>query len=211
VNSQQVAGLAFFLPTIVSTIYPQATVIEKQLYTVPPYIAGAVFTVLIPYLSTRFNTRVPIMIGSAPFMMFGYILFLASTNPQVRYAATFFVTSSAFAFGALCPAHAAANVDSDSARASAIGLVVMLGSCGALISTWSFLPWDAPNYFIGNGLNLATTTVIFISGVCMLLWMRSDNRRRDRVEAEEMMKLSDEEKLSLECLEWRHPQWRWRI
>jgi hypothetical protein len=144
-------------------------------------------------------------------MMFGYILFLASTNPHVRYAATFFVTSSSFAFGALCPAHAAANVDSDSARASAIGLVVMLGSCGALISTWSFLPWDAPNYFIGNGLNFATTTCIGLLSVVMLLWMRHDNRKRDRVQAEEMAKLCDLEKSSLESLEWRHPKWRWRI
>jgi hypothetical protein len=144
-------------------------------------------------------------------MMFGYILFLASTNPHVRYAATFLVTSSAFVFGALCPAHAAANVDSDSARASAIGLVVMLGSCGALISTWSFLPWDAPNYAIGNGLNLATTTGILVLSGIMLWWMRYDNRRRDRVEAVEMAKLCDPGRSSVESLEWRHPQWRWRV
>lgn len=36
-----VQGLAFFLPTIVRTIYPTKTVIEQQLYTVPPYVVGA--------------------------------------------------------------------------------------------------------------------------------------------------------------------------
>lgn len=38
------------------------------------------------------------------------------------------------------------NVASDTARAAALGYVVMLGNCGGLISTWSFLPSDAPNY-----------------------------------------------------------------
>jgi hypothetical protein len=27
----------------------------------------------------------------------------------------------------------------------------MLGNIGGLISTWSFLPTDAPNFHIGNG------------------------------------------------------------
>lgn len=38
------------------------------------------------------------------------------------------------------------NVAGDTARAAALGYVVMLGNCGGLISTWSFLPSDAPNY-----------------------------------------------------------------
>lgn len=43
-------------------------------------------------------------------------------------------------------AWAAMNVASDTARAAALGYVVMLGNCGGLISTWSFLSSDAPNY-----------------------------------------------------------------
>jgi hypothetical protein len=40
------------------------------------------------------------MMTAAPLMMIGYIMFLASTNPQVRYAATFIVMMGAFPFGA---------------------------------------------------------------------------------------------------------------
>jgi len=49
------------------------------------------------------------------------------------------VAIGAFSFGALCTAWAAANVTSDTARASAIGTVVMFGNCGGLIATWTFL------------------------------------------------------------------------
>lgn len=46
-NNITVQGVAFFTPTIVATIYPKKDTIHKQLYTVPPYIVGAVFTVLV--------------------------------------------------------------------------------------------------------------------------------------------------------------------
>jgi hypothetical protein len=38
-----VQGLAFFLPTIVKTIYPKKSIIFLQLHTVPPYIVSSSF------------------------------------------------------------------------------------------------------------------------------------------------------------------------
>lgn len=116
-----VQGLAFFAPTIVKTIYPNDTVVSQQLHTVPPYIVGAFFTLLLPFLSWRFDRRMIFFILGAPLMMIGYIMFLASTDGQVRYGATFLIASGAFSFGALCNAQGSANVVSDTARASAIG------------------------------------------------------------------------------------------
>lgn len=52
-----VNGLAFFLPKIISTIFPHHSVIRQQLYTVPPYIVGAVISFSIPYLSYKTNRR----------------------------------------------------------------------------------------------------------------------------------------------------------
>merc|ERR1712225_66154 len=84
--------------------------------------------------------------------MVGYIMFLSSTDGQTRYGATFIIASGAYSFGALCNAQVAANVVSDTARSSAIATNVMFGNIGGLIATWSFLPFDGPNYHIGNGL-----------------------------------------------------------
>ncbi|KAJ9118392.1 hypothetical protein QFC24_006221 [Naganishia onofrii] len=145
-NNITVQGVAFFTPTIVATIYPKKDTIHKQLYTVPPYIVGAVFTVLFPYVSMKIRRRGIIMMCSAPLMMIGYVIFLATNNPHARYGAIFLIMMGAFSFGALCNAWAAMNVASDTARAAALGFVVMMGNCGGLISTWSFLPKDGPNY-----------------------------------------------------------------
>lgn len=207
-NNVTVQGLAFFLPTIVKTIYPKSSVVSQQLHTVPPYIVGTFFTVLLPFLSWRIDRRIHFMIIGAPLMMCGYIMFLASTNPHVRYGATFLIASGSFAFGALSNAVASANVDSDTARSSAMGLTVMAGNIGGLASTWSFLPFDSPNYHIGNGLNLATTTATLLVAISLLYWMKRDNKKRDgRNVALELAGLSEKQ---IQDLDWRHPAFRWK-
>ena len=137
-------------------------------------------------------------------------MFLATgvTDAHVRYGATFIIAVGAFSYGALCNAQVSANVVSDTARSSAIGTNVMLGNIGGLISTWSFLPTDAPNYPIGNGLNLATSSTILLLSIALLFWMKFDNKKRDRrdVDAE----LAGLEQKQIEDLDWKHPAFRWR-
>ncbi|KAL1635967.1 hypothetical protein SLS58_010019 [Diplodia intermedia] len=207
-NNITVQGLAFFLPTIVKTIYPLDSVISQQLHTVPPYIVGAFFTLFFPFLSWRFDKRNVFFICSAPFMMVGYIMFLATDAARVRYGATFLIASGAFAFGALCNAQVSANVVSDSARSAAIGTNVMLGNIGGLVSTWSFLKTDAPDYPIGNGLNLATSSTIFILSILLLLWMVADNKKRDHRDIDS--ELAGLDQRTIQDLDWRHPAFRWR-
>jgi hypothetical protein len=105
----------------VRTIYPNNSVVSQQLHTVPPYVVGAFFVLAFNFISWKVDKRNIFFIMNAPLMMAGYIMFLASSDPNVRYGATFIIASGAFAFGALCNAQVAANVVSDTARSSAIG------------------------------------------------------------------------------------------
>lgn len=207
-NNITVQGLAFFAPTIVKTIYPKNSVVSQQLHTVPPYVVGAFFVVLFPWLSWRYDRRNIFFILSAPMMMCGYIMFLASTNSHVRYGATFLIAAGAFSYGALTNAQVSANVVSDTARSAAIGTNVMFGNIGGLISTWSFLPFDGPNYRIGNGLNLATSSTILIGSVLLLFWMWGDNKRRDKKDID--TELDGLSRKQVQDLDWRHPAFRWR-
>jgi len=120
-NNVTVQGLAFFLPTIVTTIYPDASTVQRQLRTVPPYVVGAFFVVFFSLVSWRIDRRQIFFILSAPLVMIGYAMFLGSENQHVRYGATFLVASSTFVLGPLTNAQVAANVVSDTARSSAIG------------------------------------------------------------------------------------------
>ncbi|KAF3004478.1 hypothetical protein G7054_g12680 [Neopestalotiopsis clavispora] len=207
-NNITVQGLAFFLPTIVATIYPTYTTIQKQLYTVPPYIVGAFFTLLLPALSWRTDKRQIFIIAAAPLVMIGYAMFLGSTNPTVRYAATFFLTSSTFAIGPMSNAQVAAQVISDTSRSMSLATNMTFGNIGGLVATWSYIAWDAPNYHIGNGLNLAAASTILISSTLTLLWMERDNKKRDQKDIDQALDgLTAEE---IEDLEWKNPAWRWK-
>ncbi|KAK2787086.1 hypothetical protein FQN52_007352 [Onygenales sp. PD_12] len=215
-NNITVQGLAFFLPTIVRSIYPEFSVVQQQLYSVPPYAVGAVFVLGFPALSWYLDRRQVLIALSAPLVMVGYIMFLASRVAVVRYAATFLIASSTMVLGPMSNSQISANVVSDTARSSAIGLndrmlthqKVMMGNIGGLISTWSFIVWDAPDYHIGNGLNLATSSLILIIATLAWFWMKADNKRRDgRNVEEELAGLSQKE---IADLDWKHPGFRWR-
>lgn len=202
-----VQGLAFFAPTIVRTIYPTHTVVRQQLMTVPPYIVGAVFVIVTALLAWRTDRRNVIITYSAIPCMVGYIMFLASTNPKVRYGAIFIIVTGAFNGGALCNAQVSANVVSDTARSSAIGTNVMFGNIGGLIASWAFLPFDAPNFPIGNGLNLGVQAMVLITGIGLGIWMKRDNKKRAQVDVHE--KISGLSQLQLADLDWRHPGFQW--
>lgn len=116
-----VLGISFFLPTIVRTIYPNRTTVQLQLLTVPPYVVGAVCTIIITTLSWRFNHRQTLIACTGPTVIAGFSIFLATSNANVRYAAVFLSASTAFSLGAMTNAQVSANVMSDSARSIAIG------------------------------------------------------------------------------------------
>ncbi|KAI1482236.1 MFS general substrate transporter [Daldinia eschscholtzii] len=207
-NNITVQGLAFFTPTIVANIYPQYTTIQKQLYTVPPYVVGAAFEIVIPLMSWRMDRRQVFLILTAPLTMMGYIMFLASTDPKVRYAATFFTAISCFAVGALSNAQVSAQVVSDTARSVSLATNMTFGALGGLIATWSYLSWDGPDYPIGNGLNLAASSMLFIITTATLFWMKADNKRREKLDINK--ELEGLSQAQIESLEWKHPGWRWK-
>ncbi|GAB1214174.1 hypothetical protein ATERTT37_003334 [Aspergillus terreus] len=203
-----VQGVAFFTPTIVRTIYPDSSVVTQQLYTVPPYVVGAFFTVLLPYLMGRFDRRVIFYIVSMPFLVLGFAIFLGTRNASARYAALFFLSSFCMPFVVFVTATVSANTVSDATRSVGVGAALMFGNCGGLVATWSYVPRDAPGFYIASSLNIAVAVAVLVISTGLLLWMIADNRKRDRKMAESLGGWNGP---SIEELEWRHPQFRWKL
>ncbi|KAI7722801.1 putative MFS transporter [Hortaea werneckii] len=99
----KVQGMTFFSPTIVRTIYADATVASQQLHTVPPYGVGGFFCFALSMLNSKTDNRLYIYISSAPMVMVGYVMYLATStgDPQTRYVASFLTAVGAFSFGSL--------------------------------------------------------------------------------------------------------------
>lgn len=84
----------------------------------------------------------------------------------------------------------------------------MFGNIGGLVATWSYIAWDAPDYHIGNGLNLGAASTMFIIATAGWFWMKGDNKKRDQRDvAGELSGMSPQE---IADLDWRHPGFRWR-
>lgn len=83
----------------------------------------------------------------------------------------------------------------------------MFGNIGGLIASWAFLPFDAPNFPIGNGLNLGVQAMVLITGIGLGIRMKRDNKKRAQVDVHE--KISGLSQLQLADLDWRHPGFQW--
>lgn len=84
----------------------------------------------------------------------------------------------------------------------------MFGNIGGLISTWSFLPFDTPDYPIGNGLNLATSSLILITALSLGVWMKANNKNRN-AGGGPVTDLEGLDQVEIQKLDWRHPDFRW--
>uniref|UniRef100_A0A8H7NJ13 Major facilitator superfamily (MFS) profile domain-containing protein n=1 Tax=Bionectria ochroleuca TaxID=29856 RepID=A0A8H7NJ13_BIOOC len=204
-------GFSVFAPTVVRSIFSDRTVVQQQLLTAPPYFFGVVCTFLVGFVSWKTDRRQIILVLSTPTAIIGYIIFLATDNQIARYAATYIIASLIFLCGAICNGQISANVVSDTARSSAIGWNVMIGNIGGLVSTWSFLSWDGPNFPIGNGLNLASNVCFLIITVGTLFWMKKDNKRRDMEQEAGEARLEGMTEQDIEDLDWKHPSFRWKV
>ncbi|GAA5901314.1 hypothetical protein JCM6882_007744 [Rhodosporidiobolus microsporus] len=202
-----VQGVGFFLPTIIRTIYPDRGTIELQLRTVPPYVVGAATVLATGYLSFKTKMRALYLLFAAPPMMIGYAMYLATMNPQVRYAAAFMVATGAFCFGSLCNTWSAANQTSDTSRAAAIGTTVFFGNLGGLISTWMFLPKDGPRYYPGNATNLAACVIVFLLVGGLWIWQVKENRAKANGRDDYLLEGKTEAEIAQ--LGQRHPAFRY--
>ncbi|GAA5834469.1 hypothetical protein JCM3766R1_005221 [Sporobolomyces carnicolor] len=207
-----VQGLGFFLPTVIRTLFPGRTTINLQLRTVPPYIVGAAATLLVPYASWKTNRRVVFMIGSAVPMMVGYIMFVASGNLNVKYAAAFIIALGAFSFGPLCNAVVAINATSDSAKTGALGLSVFAGNLGGLesdVATWVFLPDDSPRYLRANSINLGTSSGIFVLSIILLLYQLHQNKKKKAGDHDHVLEGKTADEIAI--LGQRHPGFLFKL
>jgi hypothetical protein len=65
---------------------------------------------------------------------------------KIRYGGVFVLTLGLFSYGALTNAQVAVNTVTDTARSAAIGTNVMISAIGGIVSTWSYIKTDGPQY-----------------------------------------------------------------
>ncbi|KAJ6545863.1 major facilitator superfamily domain-containing protein, partial [Mycena vulgaris] len=175
-----VQGAAVFIPTVIATLFPEKTTLEKLLLSVPPYLTAAVVQIITPYISIRMDTRGPFMTAHASVGVIGYAIFVGSKSLHARYAACFLVAAGAFLFDAFSSGLVAVNTGPDTTRAVALGILSSIGYLGGIISTWTYVNADAPDYRKENTLNLAGMVIVLVLTVVTMIYMKCENAQRAR-------------------------------
>lgn len=121
-SSYTAQAFAYFLPTIMHTIYPGKTEVAIQLYTIPPHAVGIVITVAISGLSWWLDRRQIILtICSLPVLL-AYVLFMSTHEKAARYAAACLVGGFCHLPACLTCAQINANVISDASKSVAMSI-----------------------------------------------------------------------------------------
>jgi len=206
-----VQGLSLFTPTVIRTIYPGLTTVQQQLRTVPPYIVGFVVAIGTSYLVDHFDRRVYVMIPLVVVGIIGFAIFAATevANTQARFASIFLGILGIFPQGPLVLAWGANNVAPDTARGVAIATIVSVGTLGAIVPTWSFLPGFAPTYHKAAYINLGSTSLTLLLYIGAFIYCLRENRLRKAGKRDHRLEGLTEQEISV--MGSRHPKYLYSI
>lgn len=193
-------AFSMFLPTIIHELGWNANVIQAQLYSVPPYVLAALFTVVVGYVSDRAHKRGIFNILSSIVGAVGFIMQLASPSPAVRYTGTFLGALGIYPCIPNTISWVSNNTEGVYKRGVVLGFVIGWGNLNGIVS--SNIYFSSPNYAEGHGIVLAYL-VLFLGGgsaLMMVLLKRENTKRRGGVRDvwvqgktdEEISKMGDE-------------------
>lgn len=170
-------SISLFLPTIVRNMgYSNE---KSQLMTVPPYVFACICTISAGMLADKHRQRGVYMIFFCLVAMVGFAMLLSTHMPGVQYAGTFFAAAGIYPNVPMGVAWNGNNIGGSTKRAVGIAMHVGFGNLGGSIAAFAYRSTDAPRYFTGHGLLLATTTMSCCLCVFMTLYLRRENARRD--------------------------------
>lgn len=170
---------------------------KAQLLSVPPYAAAAAVTVAVGFLADKTRCRGYCNIGTVLIGMAGFIMLLASAEPNVQYGGVFLGAIGIYPTISNTLSWVANNTEGALKRAVVLGMVVGWGNLNGVVSSNIYISHEKPRYWSGHGVVLAYQTVFLLGGsVFMHFALRAENRKRAAGKRDGMLDgLTEEEKM----------------
>ncbi|KAE8326659.1 MFS general substrate transporter [Aspergillus sergii] len=170
-----------FFPLIVQRL--GYSVVKTNLWTVAPNLVGAVVLLCVAKSSDYFRERTFHIVFSLALSLVGMVILAAIDVIQhkgVAYFACFLMASGAYIPSCLVHAWHNNNNVHENSRAANTGFFVGLGNLAGVVSAATFRTEYAPKYLPTLIATCCCNTVCIIFVTGLGLWMRLENRRRDR-------------------------------
>jgi uncharacterized membrane protein YeaQ/YmgE (transglycosylase-associated protein family) len=161
-------GTKFNLPTITRAMGFTST--NAQLLSAPPYVMGAISSIVFSKISDHFNWRMPFVVIPFSLVAIGFSVMLGlqgefEANIGAAYTAVVIACMGIYPAMPAATAWAANNLAPASRRAVGLAFNIAVGNCGGIMGSYMFFDSDAPRYNTGFGLSLTWA----ISGIIMAL------------------------------------------
>ncbi|KAK4249466.1 major facilitator superfamily domain-containing protein [Corynascus novoguineensis] len=186
-------AFSLFLPTIITNLGWNTSVVRAQLMSVPPYAVAAVLTVAIGFLADRTRARGLCNIFVSVMGVAGFAMLLGTDNAAVQYAGTFLAALGIYPCISNTISWVANNVEGVYKRGVVLGFVIGWGNLNGIVS--SNVYFNGPRYPEGHAVMIGYLAVCLFGGsVAMSLLLRRENAKRRRGERDHWVQgLSDKE------------------
>jgi len=170
-------AFSLFLPTIITDLGWNTSVVRSQLMSVPPYAAAAVLTVAIGFIADRTRARGLCNILVSLLGVTGFAMLLGSENPAVQYTGTFLGALGIYPCIANTITWVANNIEGVYKRGIVLGFVIGWGNLNGVVS--SNIYFHGPRFSEGHGVVMGYMAVFLFGGsVLMTLLLRRENAKR---------------------------------
>ncbi|KAI6781904.1 uncharacterized protein J7T54_005114 [Emericellopsis cladophorae] len=177
-------AFSLFLPTILAGMGYSGT--HLQLLSVPPYAVAALLTVAVGFLGDRTQRRGYCNMATVTIGMVGFIMLIASSNPQIRYAGTYLGAAGIYPTISITLSWVNNNTEGSLKRAFVLGMVVGCGNLNGVVFSNIYLDREKPRYWTGHGVVLAYQAVFLLGGTVFMhfgLKKLNRDRRADKLDA----------------------------
>ncbi|KAL2154571.1 hypothetical protein VTH82DRAFT_3247 [Thermothelomyces myriococcoides] len=186
-------AFSLFLPTIITNLGWNTSVVRAQLMSVPPYVVAAALTVIIGFVADRTRARGLCNILVSLLAVAGFSMLLGTENPAVQYAGTFLAAMGIYPCISNTISWVANNVEGVYKRGVVLGFVIGWGNLNGIVS--SNVYFNSPRFPEGHGVMIAYLAICLFGGsVLNTILLRRENAKRLKGERDHWIQgLSDKE------------------
>ncbi|CDS00689.1 related to nicotinamide mononucleotide permease [Sporisorium scitamineum] len=158
--------------------------IKAQGLSAPPYVLAFILSIILCYLTDRWQIRGPICTLLLLLGAVGYIMLACLRSTAPRYVGVWLIINGLFPFIPLLYMWLMANqASSESKRGLGLVIFATIGQCGTLLGTHLFPAREKPYYVKGTAVSAGLLLLgVVVSAAGSFEFWRI-NRRRDREEA----------------------------
>ncbi|KAI0602374.1 putative pantothenate transporter [Biscogniauxia sp. FL1348] len=198
-------SLSNFLPDIIQGFGFET--VDAQLFTVVVYACAFVGVLFWCRLADRTNARGLVLAAATSGSIVGYVMLIATTSRNVRYAGTCVLAFFIFPTAVLQLTWAAMNFVGYTRRGSALAFFNIISQLFAISGTQAYT--DPPYYHKGHIASLAMVVVMTITSLVLRWYLSYLNRKKRSLSGQESQAPMSQE--SIEELGDKHPDFMYTI